>query len=280
MLTNDPDHGLYSDYLKILMKLSKAEIFINTAVFCRIEQSDCWLGRHCNTLDTHALDNEEYRNLMLRAKDLGHEISFHGYSQVSNTRDEFSRGLDCFKNVFGDYPKVYVEHCGSVKKHRKEMCKLETLNYCGQIPDSEHYVKDIVKQVFDLVWTHDYLIDDPQSPMPGHEVFEVVDDVTYFKRSRMRDMASLDQKFKSDNSVYVGYTHFGYRGYERNFKGLIYHLLNLNFDQGWKNECWLGDNLDRNIFLIKRFLEKNSLKIDTIHNFFKNSKVVSKCQHQ
>ena len=274
MLTNDPDHGLTSDYLKILTQLSKAEIFINTAVFCTIEKSACWLGRHCNTLDTHALDNEKYRNLMLRAKDLGHEISFHGYSQVSNTRDDFSKGLDFFKNVFGDYPKVYVEHAGSVKKHKKEMCKLETLNYCGRMLDSEHYVEDIVKQVFDLVWTQDYLIEEPQSPFLGNEVFEIVDDITYFKRSRMRDMLSLDQKFNKKNSVYVGYTHYGYKGYERNLKGSIYHLLNLNFNQGWKNECWLGNNLDRNIYLIKRFLEKNSLKVDTIHNYFKNSHVV------
>jgi hypothetical protein len=89
VLTNDPDHGRAEDYRRILRKLAKHEIYVTTAVFCTLKDDGSPLTRHCYNGETHTLEDKGYRELIVEARDLGHEIAFHGYSQVSDTRDEF-----------------------------------------------------------------------------------------------------------------------------------------------------------------------------------------------
>ncbi|MEZ8013994.1 MULTISPECIES: hypothetical protein [Vibrio] len=264
-LTNDPDHGMTEPYDKIITELSKRDIFITTAVFSTIGQDDSKLSEHCNASETDSLENKEYRNLMLKARDLGHEIAFHGYSQVSDNRVEFQKGLDVYKNVFGDYPKVYFEHGGHKKSHPISMVKKENLSHLGREENSEYYVEDIVKDVFDVVWTHDHLRDDAEKPFSFENVFEVKEGITYLNRTRMYHFNKIKKGLSEENNIIVGYTHFGYEGYKsrRNF------IRNIT-DKDSFYERWIGRrDLKKVVGLLDRFIKENDIKPITVSNLFK-----------
>lgn len=214
VLTNDPDHGLLQNYRKVFRELSKHEIFVTTAVFCTLKDDGSPLSRHCRANETDCLANDAYRDLMLELKDLGHEIAYHGYSQVSDTRDEFREGIERFYQALKEYPKIYIEHGGHPNIQPPGMCKKENLKVQGSSPDSPYFVKDIVRQMFELVWTHDYLLNGGDPPLPAKDVFQLQDGIRYFRRWALADVEGLLTKLSGSRDTIVGYTHFGYRGYE------------------------------------------------------------------
>lgn len=254
VLTNDPDHGLLDDYRKVFRELSKSGIFVTTAVFCTLKDDDSALSKHCFKNETHCLADESYRNFMLELRDQGHEIAFHGYSQVSDTRDEFQRGIELFKDTFKEYPRVYIEHGGHPKSHPLGLCKRENLCVEGSLENSEYFVKDVVRNVFDLVWTHDYLLDDVDHPLPIGDIFHAEDGVVYFRRWRMVQVQKLLTRVAGDEKAVVGYTHFGYRGYTRRFN-LIANFLNRDA----RLERWRGRHASRAVNLLTRLLQKYKL---------------------
>ncbi len=214
VLTNDPDHGLLPNYRKVFRELSRHEIFVTTSVFCTLKDDGSPLSRHCRANETDCLANDAYRDFMLELKDFGHEIAYHGYSQVSDTRDEFQEGIEQFHRALKEYPKIYVEHGGHPENQPPGMCKKENLKVQGSSPDSPHFVKDVVRDVFDLVWTHDYLLDGDDPPLPAKDIFQMQDGIRYFRRWALADVEELLTGLSGNRNTIVGYTHFGYRGYE------------------------------------------------------------------
>jgi hypothetical protein len=267
-LVNDPDHGKTENYREVLTKLSKKEIFITTAVFCKLKDNNSALSKHCNKGDTDTLSDPHYKKLMLEARDLGHEIAFHGYSQVSDTSDEFQEGLDNFKKIFGDYPKIYIEHGGHLKSHNKDMVKKENLSFYGSNSNSKYYIKDKLKNIFDLIWTHDYLMDDLKSPLPVKKIFETIDGITYFKRWRMYHFNDLKKKIDNKNNVIVGYTHFGYEGYKRSGRNFLLNILNNQLNKKSFLERWQHQDIDRSIRILSDYLIDYKVKPLTISNLY------------
>jgi hypothetical protein len=268
VLTNDPDHGKTEDYKLILRELSKNNIFVTTAVFCTLKDDKSALAKHCHRGDTDTLDVKEYRELMIEAKDLGHEIAFHGYSQVSDTRDEFQKGLDIFKKIFREYSKVYIEHGGHIKFHPKNMVKKENLSLYGNNEKTEYYIKDIIYDVFDLVWTHNYLRDDLNEPIPLDKIFVKEDGITYFNRWRMYNFNQIKNKINDIQNVFIGYTHFGYTGYKRSGRNFLLNFYKNFFDKNSYYERWLKKDLKVIIRLLKNDLLKNNFKSYTISQLF------------
>jgi len=269
VLTNDPDHGRTEDYRRILRELAKNEIYVTTAVFCTLKDDGSPLARHCYKGETHTLEDKEYRELMLEARDLGHEIAFHGYSQVSDTRDEFLKGLEIFKKIFGDYPKIYIEHGGNPAKHPIGMVKRENLAFEGSRKSSSYYIKDIVKEVFELVWTHEYLLDNVKHPLNIGDIFVEKDGIVYFKRWRMYHVWKIYEKVTDNLNTIVGYTHFGYTGYKSK-----YNFLRNLLDKASFCERWLDKDLKRAINCILRILcEKNitSVTLGKLWRIYKES---------
>ena len=127
VITNDPDHGKIDDYKRVFSLLDRLNIKITTSFFFKIKNYDSDLSKHCYKDETHSLEEPAYKEFMQELYEDGHEIAFHGYSQISNTRDRFLEGLEIFKSTFGDYPYTYIEHGGNPKKHSIGMCKKETL---------------------------------------------------------------------------------------------------------------------------------------------------------
>jgi len=56
------------------------------------------------------LEREDYVNYLKILQKRGFEIALHNISSKSNKREEIINGLEKFKEIFGDYPKINVHH--------------------------------------------------------------------------------------------------------------------------------------------------------------------------
>ncbi len=266
VLTNDPDHGLLDNYRKVFCELGRVGIFVTTAVFCTLKEDASALSKHCFRNETHCLEDEAYRDFMLELRDLGHEIALHGYSQVSDTRDEFQKGIELFHGVFSEYPAIYIEHGGHPRSHPPGMCKRENLKKEGAVPNSPYFIKDIVRDAFDLVWTHDYLLDGVYSPLTAADIFHLEDGILYFKRWRMTHIPKLVTNLSRDLNTIVGYTHFGYRGYES--RSWIGNLFRRNVRFEW----WSEKNLHKTTNSLAEILDERRLKSLTLSDLLKTAR--------
>lgn len=271
-LTNDPDHGVTDDYKKIFEELSKNSIYITTAIFCCLKNDNSALSAHCNSNETSSLEDKEYKNLMLKIRDEGHEIAFHGYSQSHDSRDEFQRGIDIYKDVFGEYPSIYIEHGGHKSKHPKEMVKNENLSNYGAVPSSKYFIKDIIRDCFNLVWTHDNLNDNIDSVMQLEDSFIEIEGITYFNRWRMRDFKKVIKSMNGSGQSFIGYTHFGYPGYRRRGRNIIKNLYMNRTSHHYAHERWLNEDHKVNIKKISESLIRHKAKSVTLSELFKISK--------
>ena len=271
ILTSDSDHLMTNEHLKILRLFAENGIFITTAVFATLDHEDSWLGNHCSPTDTHGLNNSELKLGLIEAQAMGHEIAFHGTSQCSNTRDEFLAGIDKFKKAFGDYPFTYIEHGPNPlthKNHSKNECKLELLSNQGSDQDSPYYIKDIVSDVFNVCWTHEYLLYPNEIPNDSAGWLKYKDEINYISRARMGDFSEFKKDTKKLNHAdtsFVGYTHFGYQGYFGPKRKLLLNMFRTRFSKRF--EYWNGKNITRNIHELRMFLNVNNFQSKTVKDF-------------
>lgn len=273
VITSDCDHLLASEHINILKMLAENEIFITTAVFARVDNEDSWLGRHCSSIDTHGWENKELRKGLIEAQAMGHEIAFHGTSQCSNTRDEFIKGIDEYKYIFGEYPFTYIEHGPNplIRSHKTLEFKSELLSNHGSDVDSDYYIKDIVKDVFGAYWNQTCLLDEKDITLTKSDWIKNDNDITYVNRARMLDFT----KFKSDlinsnnvNATFIGYTHFGYEGFFGKRRQILLNAFRPLFKSRF--EYWKGKNLERNIKEIKKIIDNNKIRSITLKNLVKD----------
>ena len=229
LLTNDPDHGKAEDYIRVFTELNRLGLKVTTSVFCTMEDDGSDLARHCYRDETHTLADPRYTELMLELQEQGHEIAFHGYSQVSNTRDKFMEGLEIFKETFGHYPFTYIEHGGNPNKHRLEMCKQETLAMEGFKRDSPYYVLDIIQKKISCVWAWHDLIDNDYQVKQMEDLFYRRNGVLFFRRARLHYLYTMVKDVAHQGGVFMGYTHFGYDGYPN--------------EPRYRYENWTGEQL-------------------------------------
>jgi len=229
-LINDPDHGTLSRLRNVFDALNSKNIKVTTAVFCTLENDNTALSKHCYRGETGALDEPEYADFMIEQREKGHEIAFHGYSQISNTREKFSKGLEIYKDIFGEYPFTYIEHGGDLKYHPASSCKMERLNWLGSTTDenSDYFIEDIIKDKINLTWAYFDLLDGPEiknknrsigkienlKPMKYEDLFYKKGDILLFKRWRSYYLDQMAPMYKQEeNTMFLGYTHFGYDYY-------------------------------------------------------------------
>ena len=265
ILTNDPDHETL-DLIKPLYKtFEEVNLKVTTAVFCKMESNsdERELSHGCRKGETDSLENPAYRDFLLEQKEKGHEIAFHGYSQISNTREKFLEGLEIYRDVFGEYPFTYIEHGGKYGHHKDTECKKETLKYKGRDKDSEYYIEDILCEKIKCVWAFHDLINQPYMP-PEKEAyfhddyFYKLDDLNNSPLFLMRYRLFQASTVEKVKDLFIGYTHFGYRGYIRD-----HHT--------W--EYWADGRHFNPINNILGFLESNNLRSTTIKDYLKNGYV-------
>lgn len=85
-------------------------------------------------------EREFYRALAAR----GHEIGMHSPSDTSDTRKDLIRAFEYFKQVFGSYPRVYVEHSSTSNK--------EAQSNEGSNPASIYYNTDLLNHYGPWIW--------------------------------------------------------------------------------------------------------------------------------
>jgi hypothetical protein len=250
IITNDPDHGKTDDYVRIFSDLHRLGIKITTAVFCTMDDDGSDLARHCYRGETHTLADPAYRDLMLALHEQGHEIAFHGYSQVSNRREKFIEGLEIFKDTFGHYPFTYVEHGGNPKTHSSGMCKRETLAMEGMDPESNYYIWDIVKEKISCVWAWHDLLDDDYAVKQLGELFYQKDNIWFFRRSRLFYLDCMLKSLTRHGGIFIGYTHFGFTGYSK--------------EPQYRLENWTGPHLKTAIGCLEQILKRHKIANLTI----------------
>jgi len=196
---------------------------------------------------------------MLEAHSNGHEIAYHGYSQVSNTREQFLHGLDVFAEMFGHPPKTFFKHGGHLGLHKESMCKKEDLAYLGCQP-GPYYVADIVEERFNCVWEFHRLFD-METGKPDSKI-RSDRDILYpraknfgFWRHRLGHLTWPDvdfpDKLAKSSGVFMGYSHFGYDGWPR--EAALEH--------------WMGDDLDRAIDTLTKLIETYDVWTPTVDEF-------------
>jgi len=90
------------------------------------------------------LEDEKEREFYNQLAARGHEIGMHTPSDTSDTRQDLIRAFEYFKQVFGYYPTVYVEHSWKTNK--------ETQANEGSNPKSIYYVTDLLNHYGSWVW--------------------------------------------------------------------------------------------------------------------------------
>ncbi len=211
VITNDPDHAQTGDYARVFEALNRIRLKVTTGVFCCMEDDGSLLASHCREGETHTLADPAFRELMIEQADLGHEIAFHGYSQISNRRGQFLEGLDIFKDIFGHDPFTYIEHGGTPERNPPGMCKSETLALEGMDPDSPYFLMDILRQRIGCVWAFEAIDEEATTWPPVDELFYRLDEVLLFRRQRLFRLDELAPP--SGSGCFIGLTHFGYEGY-------------------------------------------------------------------
>ncbi len=258
VITNDPDHGRVKEYRKVFDELDKLGVKITTACFCTIKDDGSGLAKHCRKGETHTLSDPEYRELMVELKSQGHEIAYHGYSQCSDTREEFLRGIDIFTKIFGEPPKTFIKHGGHFGHHRLNMVKKEDLSYEGCRPKSLYFVADIIENNFKWVWELHRLFDPLGEPDPIVRFdYEIVYPRAFnfgFWRHRLENLDQSEEyleELAEKGGVYLGYTHFGYTGLPKN--KILGH--------------WIGDDLYRAVEKLAYIIEKYNVRSLTLDEF-------------
>ena len=257
VLTNDPDHGKAEDYARVFNGLNSLELKATTAVFCTIEDDGSDLAKHCYKGETHTLADPEYKELMLSLHENGHEIAFHGYSQVSNTREKFIKGLEIFRETFGHYPFTYVEHGGYPKKHPPGMWKRETLAVDGMNPESPYYVWDIIREKFGCVWAWHDLLDNDYSAKNFEDLFYRIEGVLFFRRAKLHYLDRMIWDVSRHGGVFPGYTHFGFEGYPK--------------EPQYRFENWTGTYLKTALNGLEQILRRHDVTSITVQELVQTS---------
>ena len=152
---------------------------------------------------------------------LGNEIAYHGYSQVSNKRDKFLKGINEINEKLICQISTYIEHGGNPKFHPIEGCKKETLAIDGSNKNSDFYVKDLIEEKFKQAWCYFDLVnplndmntDDLEKSL-SEDTFYNNEKINFMKRYRAKDVVRLIENDKVENkNILIAYTHFGYKGY-------------------------------------------------------------------
>ncbi len=220
VLTNDCDHASTEHTGRAFEVLNRFGVKVTTAVFCVVKDSPCQLGRHCSPGETASLADPEFRKLMLDQQARGHEIAYHGYCQIGETREEFDAGLEDFRALFGEYPYTYIEHGPNPKTHPNDQHKPNLLAAEGKSPDSPYYILDLLREKSRVVWTQEDLLGthhltDPTGPIlkkPVQFFRRLEDGLVHFHRYRLY-LISHDPFYsalREEDASFVAYTHFGY----------------------------------------------------------------------
>ena len=90
------------------------------------------------------LEEKSEQDFYKKLASKGHEIGLHSASNLTDTREDTQRAFEYFRDVFGYYPKIYIEHRDADNK--------ECVQNKGSHPESNYYIVDILNRYGPWVW--------------------------------------------------------------------------------------------------------------------------------
>jgi len=112
------------------------------------------------------LADPEYRRFAQELQDRGFELTWHGATMESSTRERTQRGLEVFKEVFGHYPSLHCNHGQNAEniywgaaRYRNPLLRLvykaalgrRAHAFAGEIEASPYFWGDLCREHFRFV---------------------------------------------------------------------------------------------------------------------------------
>ena len=122
---------------------------------------DCPEGSE-NFFAGHTLERADYRDWVLDLRRRGFEVTWHCATMESSTRERTLRGLEAFREHFGEYPTIHVNHANNLEnvywgplRYRNPLLRLahralvrHSIEYLGQEEGSPYFWGDVLKDRF------------------------------------------------------------------------------------------------------------------------------------
>jgi len=206
------------------------------------------------------LSDPEYLAFILKLRDEGFEIGFHGPKGGSSNRSEVVETLKTFKNLIGDYPRTYANHLDNREclywgvdrldsPFLRFFYKLSTFKrkekFLGHVPNSEYFWGDIAQE--HITYVRNFVYPDINTfkinpSMPYHDPlrpyvnfwFSSSDGCNVDTFNRLLNEEN-QRRLESEGGVCIVYTHFA-NGFVKDGKvnPVTVSLLNgLSKREGW-----------------------------------------------
>lgn len=179
------------------------------------------------------LEDDDYKSFLIDLQKKGYEIGFHNAGSGGFKREETLEALEIFKNAFGDYPKMHINHSNNVEniywgceRFSPIISKIyrtlrKNVKSLGTDEKSEYFWGDISKKHFKYIRNRTFkeintLKADPRFVYPESKKqkysnfwFSSSDGMRLSSFLKLLSRKSVD-KLISENGCCIVYTHFGY----------------------------------------------------------------------
>lgn len=233
-IIDDTDNGTVENTKPIYDLLAELELFTTKTVWSYAPRDDRFTGE--------ALENQRYLEFIRELKNKGFEIAFHNTGSGEFVREEIISGLEKYKDVLGEYPKMHINHGNNkdtiywgYKRYGFPLNLLFKLIYgkkrsfLGEVQGSEYFWGDLCKQhvkyirnhVFSGINTIKYDCNMPYRQKHKQDYsnywFSSSDGENSELFSKLLSKANVDE-LENENGCCIVYTHFAYGFVDENGK--------------------------------------------------------------
>lgn len=233
-IIDDTDDGTVENTKPIYDLLYELDLFTTKTVWTYAPRDDRFTGE--------ALENQRYSDFIRELKNRGFEIAFHNAGSGDFVRDEIISGLEKYKDILGEYPKMHINHGNNkdtvywgYKRYGFPLNLLFRLIYgkkrsfFGEVQDSEYFWGDLCKRhvkyirnhVFSGINTIKYDCNMPYRQKNKEDYsnywFSSSDGENAELFSKLILKANVD-KLEIENGCCIVYTHFAYGFVDENGK--------------------------------------------------------------
>lgn len=251
-IVDDTDGATYENIKPVYDYLLKNNIFTTKTCWVYPPRDEVYKG--------DCFENEDYLNYLKFLKSKGFEIAFHNAGSGGFKREETLRALELFKEHFGEYPNMHINHSNNTEniywgKERFASnivrsiysIRQKQIKSLGTDPESDSFWGDFVKENIKYVRNRTFngintLKEDPRLVYPESKKqkyanywFSSSDGMNVKAFSRLLTKDNIDKLVK-EKGCCILYTHFAYGFVEEDgtlnssFKEAIDYIASKN---GW-----------------------------------------------
>ena len=119
-IVDDTDESTEENARPVYDFLSELGLRTTKTIWPLAPQGPSYAGGRC-------LEDPEYRRWIMDLRDRGFEIALHGVSDETSTRGRILRGLDYFREVMGEDPRLHANHMGQAESIYWGAARLDNL---------------------------------------------------------------------------------------------------------------------------------------------------------